>query len=160
MKKFEEQERLMDKLPIYVKKIDFIYAYLHAQKTLSDTILHKLLPYIPYAVLILVGLGMVEIRELKQNIQKAEIKLDYSLSVFEMYRANIELVNGTSCFKCHSDPSMIMSKMVLHYDNFESFLAYVRAGGKSRNGMIMPAIKKKDVPDEQLREIYEKAKKW
>ena len=146
--------------PIFVKKIDFIYDFLKALKVENDNVLNKFRVYIFILLLISIGSLIYETRDLKDRINYLEISNNMALSSFDMYKDNIDMLINTPCLKCHSSPSMIMSKMVLHYEDADTFIKYVRVGGKSKNGITMPAIKKKEISDKKLSEIFIKAKKW
>ena len=146
--------------PIYIEKIDWIFDFLKREATIKAQPYMRFFPYALYLLAVMSVLALFEIRDISAKVDENTKRLEYSISVFEMYRDNINIVSDTVCFKCHSSPSTIMSKMVMHYDNVDTFIKYVRVGGKSKAGVTMPAIKEKECSNEKLREIFEKAKKW
>ena len=147
-----EEER--DLIPIYVKKIDEVHDFIHVQKTLQGTPLQKYMSLAIYAIMITVGLMYVQVNNVQERVRVSESKLDYVLESFSDYKKSISALNGAICMQCHNTPDMMLGSLGNKFASMDEFVKYVRTGGRSKNGIVMPPIPPESMDDYALAKIW------
>ena len=158
MKKMNQSDSILkeekDLIPIYVKKIDEVHDFIHAQKTLQETPLQKYLSLAMYTTMVVIGLMYSILIGIEERVRVSESKLDYVLESFSDYKRNITALNGTTCIQCHNTPDMMLTRLGSRFSNNEEFTTYVRQGGRSKNGLVMPPIPQGAIDDYALTKIW------
>jgi len=147
-----------DMIPMYVKKIDEMYSFIKEQKTIQEMPLNKYLSYAVFATLIVVGLMYSQMNGMHERVRVSESKLDFVLESFDNYKNSVKTLNGIVCIQCHNTPDMMLQNLSSSFSDIESFKAYIRTGGRQKNGIVMPPIPAESVDDYTLARIYNSLK--
>jgi len=62
------------------------------------------------------------------------------------------------CMQCHNTPDMMLQNLGSQFNSIEEFTAYVRAGGRQKNGIVMPPITEQVADDYTLGKIWKTLK--
>jgi len=145
-------------IPIYVQKIDDIYDYVMEQRVLSDQPLQKFNIYIILLIFIISILTYIPVQKIAERNNVVESKLDFVLESFDEYKKSVGVLNGTVCMTCHNTPDMMISDLGSIFTDVEKFKAYVRKGGRTKNGIMMPPIPEETIDNYTLGKIWKTLK--
>jgi len=141
-------------IPTYVNKIDEMHEFIHSQKTLQNTPLQKYLNLAVYATLITAGIMYSQVSNIQERVRVTESKLDFVLESFDNYKKSVSALNGAICMQCHNIPDMMLQNLGNTFANLNDFKSYVRIGGRTKNGTVMPPIPPESVDDYTLSKIW------
>ena len=154
-----------DMIPMYVNKIDEVYDFVKNQKTAQEMPINKYANYLIMVIVIVVGLMYANVTKVNENIETvkdkirvSESKLDFVLESFDNYKKSVKALNGMMCMQCHNTPDMMLQSLGTSFNGLEEFSAYVRTGGRQKNGMVMPPIPESVVDDYTLGRIWKMLK--
>ena len=158
--KNEETDRMeyQDMIPMYVSKIDEMYDFVRDQKTIQEMPINKYINYGILVILVAVTLLFTKVSDMQVRVQVSESKLDFVLQSFDNYKKSTKALNGVLCMQCHNTPDMMLQNLSSQFASIDEFKEYVRAGGRTKNGVVMPPIPVDTVDDYTLAKIWKMLK--
>ena len=154
----EKYSEYQDMIPMYVSKIDEVYDFVKDQKTAQEMPINKYVNYAVIATMLTVGLLYSKVTDMQTRVRIGESKLDFVLQSFDNYKKSIKALNGMVCMQCHNTPDMMLQNLGSQFNSIEEFTAYVRAGGRQKNGIVMPPITEQVADDYTLGKIWKTLK--